>query len=161
MSVLLNPTRSDHLADELSATGDEVLIVDDDESFRGLVAARLEKAGARVHESASVREAIEALERRHVDLVLCDYSMPEANGMNLLAYVDGRAFIGRFVLMSASLPPEVAAEANARGAQTISKWELLEALYKRRPRMGRRLGAREEARSRLRLEDARFETGRF
>jgi two-component system response regulator len=125
MSALLNPPRPDHRADELVASGDAVLVVDDDPSFRRLVAARLERAGACVHEAASVHEAIETLEQKHVDLVVCDYSMPEANGTNLLAYLVGRAFPGRFVLTSASLPPEVAAEATARGARTISKSELL------------------------------------
>ena len=128
MSVLLNPSHPDHRTDAIAATGEAVLVVDDDASFRGLVVARLERAGARVHEAASVREAIEALERKHVDLVVCDYTMPEANGTNLLAYLVGRAFPGRFVLTSASLPPEAAAEANARGAQTISKSELLDVL---------------------------------
>jgi DNA-binding NtrC family response regulator len=161
MSVLLNVPGSDHLADELTATGEEVLIVDDDASFRGLVVARLERAGARVRESGSVREAIEALERKHVDLVLCDYSMPVANGMNLLAYLEGRAFPGRFVLMSASLPPEVAADASARGAQTISKWELLEALYERRTRTGRPRGNREHTRTKLRLGAVPVDKGRF
>ena len=72
--------------------------------------------------------AIDVIEREPVDFVLCDYSMPGATGVNLLAYLTTRGYSGRFVLMSADLPQEVAEEARANGADTVSKWDLLDVL---------------------------------
>jgi len=105
-----------------------VLVVDDDDAFRALVTTHLERAGAEVHRAASVAEAIGVVETRHVDVVVCDYSMPQAPGTSLLAYLTRRGFPGSFVLTSAELPPEAAAEAWAQGADAISKWDLLERL---------------------------------
>jgi CheY-like chemotaxis protein len=124
MSIALDPSKR-----RVLATSEEtVLVVDDDPGFRSIVVGRLKKAGAYVHEVASVVEAINVLEREHVDLVVCDYKMPEAYGTSLLAYLTCRGFPGRFVLMSASLPPEAAAEARGQGADAIEKWDLLNLL---------------------------------
>jgi CheY-like chemotaxis protein len=108
--------------------GDSVLVVDDDDAFRTAVAAFIASSGADVFEAAGVFDAIDVVEREPVDFVLCDYSMPEATGVNLLAYLTTRGFAGRFVLMSADLPEDEAAAARARGARTVSKWDLLEVL---------------------------------
>jgi DNA-binding NtrC family response regulator len=105
--------------------GEEVLIVDDDDEFRTLLAARLEALGADAREAATVVEAIDAVESRHVDVVISDHSMPGASGLNLLSYLVGRGFVGRFVLMSGDLSPETARVARAQGALAISKWDLL------------------------------------
>jgi CheY-like chemotaxis protein len=125
MSIALDPSHEATFPDTLAASGEAVLVVDDDDTFRALVASRLEHRGAYVDQVASVREAIEALEREHIDLVVCDYAMPEANGTSLLAYVTHRGHPVRFVLTSASLPSAEAAEAQAHGARPIEKWDLL------------------------------------
>jgi two-component system response regulator len=127
MSVTADRSRRS-LLDHPAATGEVVLVVVDDDAFRALVTARLERAGADVHRAASVAEAIDVVESRHVDVVVCDYSMPKAPGTSLLAYLTRRGFPGRFVLTSAELPPEAAAEAWAQGAEAISKWDLLQRL---------------------------------
>ena len=128
MSTALDPFQSATFPGTITSSGESVLVVDDDDTFRALVASRLEQRGAYVDQVASVREAIEALEREHVDLVVCDYTMPEANGTSLLAYVTHRGYPVRFVLTSASLPPEAAAAAHAHGARSIEKWDLLDLL---------------------------------
>jgi DNA-binding NtrC family response regulator len=112
---------SDRLVDD----GEEVLVVDDDAEFRLLLARRLEALGADAREAASVVEAIDTLEGRHVDVVISDHSMPRASGLNLLAYLVRRGFAGRFVLMSGDLSPETARLARAQGALVVSKWDLL------------------------------------
>jgi CheY-like chemotaxis protein len=106
--------------------GDAALVVDDDATFRGFVAEYLETMGADVAQAGGVREALDAFEHRHVDVVVCDYSMPGLVGTDLLAYLTARGFRGRFVLMSADLPPQAAEEAHAQGARTVSKWDLLD-----------------------------------
>jgi len=128
MSATLDPVRTRSPRHTLATEGETVLVVDDDDAFRSVMVTRLAKRGACVHQAASVAEAIETLQSKHIDLVVCDYQMPAANGTALLAYLTRRGFPGRFVLMSASLPPEAAAEAEDQGAQAIEKWNLLDHL---------------------------------
>jgi DNA-binding NtrC family response regulator len=128
MSATLDPVRTRSLPYRLATQGRAVLVVDDDPSFRSILVTRLTKRGALVHQAESVTEAIDLLHSKHVDVVVCDYNMPQGNGTALLAYLAGRGFPGRFVLMSASLPPEAAAEAYGQGAQAIEKWDLLDHL---------------------------------
>jgi DNA-binding NtrC family response regulator len=128
MSATLDPVRNHPLPFCIATEGQAVLVVDDDPSFRSILVTRLVKRGALVHEAEGVSEAIETLHTKHVDVVVCDYNMPHGNGTALLAYLTGRGFPGRFVLMSASLPPEAAAAARGQGAQAIEKWDLLDHL---------------------------------
>jgi CheY-like chemotaxis protein len=128
MSVTLDSPPSAALAELRPGYGDSVLVVDDDDAFRAALAAFIATSGADVYEASGVFDAIDVVEERPVDFVLCDYSMPEATGVNLLAYLAMRGFTGRFVLMSAELPEEAARELRAQGAETVSKWDLLEVL---------------------------------
>jgi CheY-like chemotaxis protein len=128
MTAMLDSPPSSALAELELGFGDSVLVVDDDDAFRTVVAAFIATSGADVYEATGVFDAIEIVEQRPVDFVLCDYSMPEATGDNLLAYLATRGFLGRFVLMSADLPQSAADEVHARGAETVSKWDLLEVL---------------------------------
>ncbi len=128
MTAMLESPPSPSLAPLDLGLGDSVLVVDDDDGFRAAVAAFIATSGADVYEAAGVFDAIDVVEQRPVDFVLCDYSMPEATGANLHAYLARRGFVGRFVLMSAELPEDVALELRARGAETISKWDLLDVL---------------------------------
>jgi DNA-binding NtrC family response regulator len=59
-----------------------VLVVDDEESVRSTLAANLELAGFDVAEAASVREAVEHLRLRRVDVVVSDVRMPERDGVS-------------------------------------------------------------------------------
>lgn len=128
MSAMLESPPSSVRPGLEAGLGDSVLVVDDDDAFRTAVAAFIAASGADVFEATGVFDAIDVVERERVDFVLCDYSMPEATGDNLLAYLTTRGFSGRFVLMSADLPAEEAAAVRARGARTVSKWDLLEVL---------------------------------
>jgi CheY-like chemotaxis protein len=60
--------------------GKSVLLVEDDEDAREILALLLEQAGAEVRQADSVTGALEALDRAVPDLVLCDISMPDADG---------------------------------------------------------------------------------
>jgi two-component system cell cycle sensor histidine kinase/response regulator CckA len=60
-----------------------LLLVEDDESVRALIARGLRSRGFDVIEAANGREALEALAHRAVDLVVCDVIMPEMDGPTL------------------------------------------------------------------------------
>lgn len=64
-----------------------ILIVDDDQGSRELLARRLHRHGFRVATAGSGTEALELLQRRAVDLLLVDSIMPEMDGLELLRRV--------------------------------------------------------------------------
>jgi CheY-like chemotaxis protein len=58
-----------------------ILVVDDDDTVRGLAKEMLEEMGHEVAEAASGRSALEVLKvERHCDLLLIDFAMPLMNG---------------------------------------------------------------------------------
>ena len=61
-----------------------VLIVDDDESTRRMIAAVLEQAGMRVDTAASGRQAFSRLERHSYAAVVVDLAMPEISGADIV-----------------------------------------------------------------------------
>jgi PAS domain S-box-containing protein len=70
--------------------GITVLVVDDDEDSRTLVARTLVKAGARVNTAASADEALEAMERTLPDVLVSDIGMPGKDGYSLLEELRAR-----------------------------------------------------------------------
>lgn len=67
-------------------TGHSVLVVDDNEDTRGMLAAMLEAHGAAVTTAASVADARTALARQLPDVLVTDLAMPVEDGFGLLDY---------------------------------------------------------------------------
>ncbi|RBP41511.1 PAS domain S-box-containing protein [Roseimicrobium gellanilyticum] len=67
--------------------GISVLVVDDEEDARMLIAKMLAKAGAQVHKAGSAKEAIEELKRILPDVLISDIGMPVADGYSLIRSV--------------------------------------------------------------------------
>ncbi len=67
-----------------------VLCVDDEESALFLRKAVLQKFGFQVLGAHSAKEALDLLDRNHVDLLLSDLLMPDVSGAELAATVKGR-----------------------------------------------------------------------
>jgi len=61
-----------------------ILVADDDKTCRDSIQKVLEREGHMVHTAGNVDEALEALDRNHFDLVVCDYRMPGKTGIDLL-----------------------------------------------------------------------------
>jgi len=62
-----------------------ILLVDDEENYRELIAKVLTKAGYEVLQAADGMGALSLLERSNVDLVISDILMPVLNGYALVA----------------------------------------------------------------------------
>lgn len=62
-----------------------VLIADDDESIRRLVAKVLSRAGFDTTEAVDGQEAIELLAREHFDAVVLDIMMPRLDGFGVMS----------------------------------------------------------------------------
>lgn len=67
-----------------SARAGTLLVVDDQEANRALLARRLQKRGYTVVTAENGRAALEQLRRQTFDLVLLDIVMPEINGLEVL-----------------------------------------------------------------------------
>jgi DNA-binding NtrC family response regulator len=66
-----------------------VLVIDDEEDQRSLLALLLERAGYRATPVASPLEALELLVTEDVDVVLTDLAMPEMSGVDLCERIHG------------------------------------------------------------------------
>jgi len=67
--------------------GTSVLVVDDDEQSREVVAAHLEHCRATVLVAASATQALDLLERERIDVLLADIGMPDIDGYGLIRRV--------------------------------------------------------------------------
>jgi CheY-like chemotaxis protein len=76
--------RSVGLEDAPDLAGIRVLIVEDDDDARALVARVLEGQGAFVEAVSSAREALAALEKERIDVLLSDIEMPGTDGYQLI-----------------------------------------------------------------------------
>jgi CheY-like chemotaxis protein len=73
----------------VSLEGARVLVVDDDDAGRDVVAAHLEARDAKVIGAASADEALAILEREQFDVMLVDIAMPGSDGYELIRTVRG------------------------------------------------------------------------
>jgi CheY-like chemotaxis protein len=69
--------------------GLSVLVVDDEEDARSLVAMVLEDCGCRVLMAQSVREGLQQLELHRPDLLISDIGMPDEDGYDFIRQVRG------------------------------------------------------------------------
>lgn len=93
-----------------------LLLVDDDAQIRQLLSEIGSREGFEVLEAADGSSALEALGRRHVDLVLLDLHMPRVNGLDVLRAARSMATSSQIALMSGAASVEDAVEAVKLGA---------------------------------------------
>jgi CheY-like chemotaxis protein len=107
------------------ATGRKrVVLADDDDDWRELLAASLEGAGYEVTQAADGRELKTMLEAagaagQSPDLVVSDHLMPFATGLEVLAWATQHAPAVPFVLMSAFVAPHIRHPALRLGAAAV------------------------------------------
>ena len=61
-----------------------ILLVDDDESFRPMIASALERFGFDVVSAVNGREALKLFQEQRPDLVITDLIMPEKEGLETI-----------------------------------------------------------------------------
>ncbi len=93
-----------------------ILVVDDEPHVRAMIAAPLERHGCTVAEASGGREALEALELNHCNLVLTDILMPDVNGVDLLERIHALHPNLPVVIVTAVHDIAVAIDAMRRGA---------------------------------------------
>ncbi len=76
--------------DEPTLHGLHVLVVDDEQDARELVAAVLERRGATITSVSTAAEALEELDRSRPDVILSDLGMPDEDGYALIRKLRAR-----------------------------------------------------------------------
>lgn len=64
-----------------------ILLVDSDRSARGIIANELRVLGHDVSEAGDAGTALEIVRRRRLDLMVCDFALPDLTGVELLSDV--------------------------------------------------------------------------
>jgi len=79
-----DPTMDRTVTDESSLTGLMVMVVDDDDESRHVVAAHLESCNATVMTASSAPEALQLLQQHPIHVLLADIAMPGEDGYSLI-----------------------------------------------------------------------------
>ncbi len=98
-----------------------ILVVDDEDDSRSLIAGILVDSGYTVDSSATVQNAIKYLEENKYDIVVTDKNMPglennQEGGMDLLRYVKKEAIDTEVIMVTGYATIETAIEAMKLGA---------------------------------------------
>jgi len=131
--------------DPLPQRANDVLLVDDDETFRGTLAEQLRRHFASVRETGSAAGCVEALESGEPDVVLLDLHLGADDGLELLSHLRERAPSTEVVVVTGFGTVDAAVEAMRRGAfDFVTKPLRLEALVQIVERAGERRALRRE-----------------
>jgi len=96
----------------------KILIVDDANSVRMLARAMLIDAGFKyVAQAKDGQDAIDFLNKRHVDLVICDWNMPVMSGLELFEKIQLDPALNKaaFIMLTSSSEHEKVSEAVSTG----------------------------------------------
>ncbi len=94
----------------------QLLVIDDEENMRHMLASLLSRLGYEVRGATNGREGLTLLAEREFDVVLCDIRMPEMDGMECLRQAIAQGCAATFIMMSAYGSMETALAAVREGA---------------------------------------------
>ncbi len=94
----------------------DLLIVDDDDDFRGTIVRRFGRRGFRIADAASAQEALGLIERRQFDVAIFDMVMPGMSGLELLEKLKADRAEFEIILLTGQGTIESAVQAMKLGA---------------------------------------------
>jgi len=97
----------------------KVLVTDDSRVMRSIITRTLRQAGypdVEVCQAGNGREALEVIAVEEPDLVLCDWNMPEMNGIDLLMALRAQGRYVPFGFVTSEGSAEMRERAEAAGA---------------------------------------------
>lgn len=94
-----------------------ILVVDDDDSFRGLIATTIRDEGYRVDEQGDPLKAIELARQHTYDIILLDIKMPEMNGIDALKILKKESPNTDYMMLTGVYDISLAVEAVKLGAR--------------------------------------------
>jgi len=94
----------------------DILILDDEDSFRAMLSDLLREEGYNVTTARSAREALDLLEQKEFNIILSDVVMPGMDGKNFLKILKDKGITTPVIMMSAYGTLETAIECVKLGA---------------------------------------------
>lgn len=79
----------------------KILIVDDEEKLRSLLARLIRLEGYTVIETGNLKSAFKAIEKEDPDVILCDVKLPDGNGVDFTREVKSKNPIIEIILLTA------------------------------------------------------------
>lgn len=93
-----------------------LLIIDDEENMRHMLASVMTRAGYQVSSATDGSQGLAALEKKRFDCVLCDLKMPKMNGLQFIHALRSKGDETTVIMMSAYATVDTAVEAMKCGA---------------------------------------------
>ena len=92
----------------------KILIIDDEEKLRSLLARIIKSEGFEVFEAKDLKSGFKKLEQTEIDVVLCDVKLPDGNGVDFLQNIKSSFPLVEVVLLTAfgNIPDGVQAMKN-------------------------------------------------
>jgi DNA-binding NtrC family response regulator len=92
----------------------KILIIDDEEKLRSLLARIIKSEGFEVFEAKDLKSGLKKLEQTEIDVVLCDVKLPDGNGVDFLQNIKSSFPLVEVVLLTAfgNIPDGVQAMKN-------------------------------------------------
>ena len=84
-----------------------ILTVEDDKEVRDMIVEITESLGYEVLEAQNAREAIEMVQKNHIDLILLDINMPGARGNHFLKFIRSRKVRIPVIIVSGYLEKDI------------------------------------------------------
>ena len=78
-----------------------ILIIDDEEKLRGLLARIVKSEGFEVVEASDLKSGFKKLEQNDIDVVLCDVKLPDGNGVDFLQKIKTNFPLTEVILLTA------------------------------------------------------------
>jgi two-component system chemotaxis response regulator CheY len=100
----------------------KILIVDDSKAMRMIVRRTLRQAGFGDHavtEVANGKEGLDSVREAKPDLILCDWNMPEMNGIEFLDALKAEGISVKFGFVTTERTPEMRERAESSGASFL------------------------------------------
>ena len=97
-----------------------LLVIDDEENMRHMLAVMLKKSAYHVDTAANGHEGLQMIRQTSYDYILCDIKMPVMDGMEFLQNALDRLGQGTIIMMSAYGTIDTAIKAMKLGASAAS-----------------------------------------
>jgi DNA-binding response OmpR family regulator len=97
-----------------------ILIVDDSADITGALRVLFEETGNDVSVANTIRDAVAVADARTVDVMLLDLTLPDGDGLTVLATMRARDIEPRVTAaLTGRAEPEIAARCTAAGCQAV------------------------------------------
>jgi len=108
-----------------------VLVVDDDDDFRGLIRAQLTNAGYEVLDARDAASAIHIARTMRPDIITVDLMMPGLDGWDFIERLRGEEGLARIpVVVVSGVPEATESERRPKGVAVVTKGEGLDRLLR-------------------------------